>query len=216
MSTDRGLDLPMPAEPGGIVGPRLQRAFFARPVLEVARACIGKVVVHAGPDGVVAGRIVETEAYRGPEDLAAHSAGGRRTRRTEVMYGPPGRTYMFLLYGMHWALNFVVGEPGEPHAVLVRAIEPVLGLDAMRARRGPRVGDRNLTSGPGKLCQALGLDGAAYGEDLCGSRLWLEDGRAGAVGRSSRINVDYAGEWASRPWRFFERGNPHVSVAPRT
>jgi DNA-3-methyladenine glycosylase len=201
--------------PAGLVGPRLPRAFYARPVLEVARACIGKVVVHATPEGAVAGRIVETEAYRGPEDLAAHSANGRRTRRTEVMYGPPGHAYMFLLYGMHWALNFVAGEPGEPHAVLVRAVEPVLGISSMRERRGPRTSERDLTSGPGKLCQALGLDGSAYGLDLTGDRLWLEEGRAGRVGRSPRINVEYAGAWAARPWRFFERGNRFVSVPPR-
>jgi DNA-3-methyladenine glycosylase len=199
----------------GVVAARLPATFFARPVLTVARACIGKIVVHRTAGGVVAGRIVETEAYRGPEDLAAHSAGGRRTRRTEVMYGPPGHAYMFLLYGMHWALNFVVGRQGEPHAVLVRAVEPLVGLDEMRARRGPRTTDRDLTSGPGKLCQALGLDGSAYGEDLCGERLWLEHGPAGDVGRSPRINVDYAGAWAARPWRFFERGNRWVSVPPR-
>ena len=216
METPPSAQRPDDTPRAGVLATRLPASFFARPVLEDARACIGKVVVHRAPGGVVAARIVETEAYRGPEDLAAHSANGRRTRRTEVMFGPPGRAYMFLLYGMHWALNFVVGREGEPHAVLVRAVEPVLGVDAMRARRGAHISERDLTSGPGKLCQALGLDGAAYGEDLVGDRLWLEEGQSGPLGRSPRVNVDYAGAWAARPWRFYERGNRYVSVTPRT
>jgi DNA-3-methyladenine glycosylase len=193
----------------------LPLSFYERPVLTVARACIGKVLVRRTPEGVTRGRIVECEAYRGPEDLAAHSAGGRRTKRTEAMFGPPGRAYMFLLYGMHWAFNLVVGPVGEPHAILVRALEPIDGLDLMRARRGELSDPRGLTSGPGKLCRAMGLDGTAYGEDLTGEALHLELGRAGRVGRSPRINVDYAGAWAAKPWRFYERGNPWVSVRPR-
>jgi DNA-3-methyladenine glycosylase len=209
------LDDPAPAIAALVAG-RLPRSFYERPVLEVARACVGAVVVHRTPEGAVAARIVETEAYRGPQDLAAHSAGGRRTRRTEVMFGPPGHAYMFLLYGMHWALNVVAGAAGEPHAILVRAVEPVLGVELMRARRGGRVADRDLTSGPGKLCQALALDGLAYGLDLCGDRLWLAQGTAGRIGRSARINVDYAGAWARKPWRFYERSNRFVSVPPRS
>jgi DNA-3-methyladenine glycosylase len=194
----------------------LPRSFYEAPVLAVARAMIGKVLVHVLPEGPVAGRIVECEAYRGPEDLAAHSAGGRRTKRTLAMWGPPGRAYMFLLYGMHWAFNAVVGPEGHPHAVLVRAIEPVLGADQMAARRGVDVASARLTNGPGKLCAALGLTGADYGEDLCGPRLYLADGEARAgIGRSARINVDYAGAWVDKPWRFYEKGNRYVSVAPR-
>jgi DNA-3-methyladenine glycosylase len=198
----------------------LPRSFYDGPVLRVARAMIGKVLVHVMDDGVVAGRIVECEAYRGPEDLAAHSAGGRRTRRTEVMFGPPGRAYMFLLYGMHWAFNVVVGPQGRPHAVLVRAVEPLVGAERMAARRGLPVDSARLTSGPGKLCAALGLDGAAYGVDLAASApppaIFLSEGAARApIARSPRVNVDYAGAWAARPWRFFERGNRFVSVAPR-
>lgn len=194
---------------------RLPRSFYARPVLTVAEECLGKVLVHATPEGLVAGRIVESEAYRGPDDLAAHSAGGRRTKRTEVMFGPAGHAYLYLLYGMHWAFNVVAGEEGEPHAVLIRALEPLLGVERMAARRGLAVGARTLANGPGKLCAALGLDGARYGEDLTGERLWLAEGPRGAVGVSPRINVDYAGEWAKKAWRFYERANRHVSVAPR-
>jgi DNA-3-methyladenine glycosylase len=201
----------------------LPRSFYAREVLVVARAFIGKIVVHRSPEGTTAGRIVEAEAYRGPEDLAAHSAGGRRTRRTEAMFGPPGRAYMFLLYGMHWAFNVVVATEGAPHAVLVRAIEPLHGLDLMSLRRGVDPSRVTLTNGPGKVSQALGLSGVHYGEDVCeGGRLFLAEGTGeragrgrGRVGASPRINVDYAGEWALRPWRFYERGNRYVSVPPR-
>ncbi len=194
----------------------LPRSFYEGRVLDVARAMIGTVLVHTGPEGAVAGRIVECEAYRGPEDLAAHSARGRRTARTEVMFGAPGHAYLFLLYGMHWAFNVVVGPVGHPHAILVRAVEPVLGAQVMAARRGVAATSVRLTNGPGKLCAALGLDRAAYGLDLTGAQLFLAAGEArGRVGRSPRINVDYAGAWAARPWRFYERGNRYVSVAPR-
>ncbi|MFO0762000.1 MAG: DNA-3-methyladenine glycosylase [Byssovorax sp.] len=195
---------------------RLGRAFYARDTLVVAEDCLGKVLVHASPEGLTAGRIVEAEAYRGPDDRAAHSAGGRRTPRTEVMFGPPGHAYLFRLYGMHWAFNLVTGAEGEPQVVLIRALEPLLGLPLMATRRGLPEGARASTNGPGKLCAALGLDGAAYGLDLCGARLFLAEGPRGPVGTSPRINIDYAGEWANKPWRFFEKGNPWVSVRPRT
>ncbi|MEO7327204.1 MAG: DNA-3-methyladenine glycosylase, partial [Minicystis sp.] len=148
-------------------------------------------------------------------DLAAHSAGGRRTPRTEVMFGPAGHAYLFLLYGMHWAFNIVVGHEGEPHAVLIRALEPVHGQALMARRRGLAADALPIANGPGKLCRALGLDGSLYGEDVCGDRLWLAEGGRGAVGISPRINIDYAGEWAKKAWRFYERANRHVSVAPR-
>jgi DNA-3-methyladenine glycosylase len=193
----------------------LGREFYARPVLVVARECIGKVLVHETAAGTVRGRIVECEAYRGPDDLAAHSAGGRRTRRTEAMFGQAGHAYMFLLYGMYWAFNIVAGQEGEPHAVLVRAMEPTDNLELMAGRRGVAPRDVTLTNGPGKLCQALGLTGEAYGQDLCSSTLYLEPGPRGGIGRSPRINVDYAGAWAKKPWRFYERGNRYVSVPPR-
>ena len=197
------------------IGARLPRDFYERPVLVVARDCIGKVLVHETPEGLVAGRIVETEAYRGPEDLAAHSAGGRITKRTQVMFGPPAHAYMFLLYGMHWAFNIVAGPEGHPHAVLVRALEPLFGAEIMAARRGVPAKSVTLCNGPGKLCAALGLDRSAYGLDLCTGPLYLAPGERGAVGRSPRINIDYAGSWANKPWRFHERGNRYVSVPPR-
>ena len=198
-------------------GLKLGRDFYARPVLVVARACLGTILVHRSAAGEAAGRIVEVEAYRGPQDLAAHSARGL-TKRTAAMFGPPGYAYVFRLYGTSWAMNLVVAAPGAPHAVLLRALEPMRGLDLMARRRGRPADARELTNGPGKLTHALGITGKDYGRDLCADRLFLEaaDGAViGRVGRSPRINVDYAGPWAAKPWRFYVRGNRYVSVPPR-
>jgi DNA-3-methyladenine glycosylase len=158
--------------------------------LEVARALLGQILVF-GDKRV---RIVETEAYIGPEDLAAHSARGRRTARNEVMYGDPGHAYIYFIYGMYYCLNLVTEESGVPAAVLIRAAEP-----------GAR--------GPGVLCRELGLSRAQNGLDLTGSELWLEAGPpvSEPVVETTRIGVDYAGEWVARPWRFYLEGNPWVS-----
>lgn len=197
---------------------KLPREFYAQPVLTVARQCIGKIVVHRTPAGEAAGRIVEAEAYRGPRDLAAHSARGL-TKRTTAMFGPPGHAYVYLLYGVSWALNLVTTAEGKPHAVLIRAIEPLRGLELMARRRNKPIASRELSNGPGKLTSALAITGADYGRDLCGDELFLEEPddaiRRAKIGRSPRINVDYAGEWAALPWRFYERGNRYVSVHPR-
>jgi DNA-3-methyladenine glycosylase len=195
--------------------------FFEQPVLDLAKSLVGCVLVHRVSGVLTAGRVVETEAYRGPEDLAAHSARGRRTARTEAMFGPPGHAYMFLLYGTSWAFNIVAGPVDTPHAVLVRALEPVEGVDAMvarRARSSPRIahGSRELTNGPGKLCQAMALDRSAYGRPCTGDELYLLEGKASRIGRSARINIDYAGAWVDKPWRFYECDNAWVSVRPRS
>jgi DNA-3-methyladenine glycosylase len=192
----------------------LPRSFYEQDVLRCARACVGKHLFHNTPQGLVGGRIVEAEAYRGPQDLASHASKGL-TPRTAAMFGPPGHAYMFLLYGMHWAFNLVVAPQGTPHAILIRALQPTHGVDLMAAHRGLSPDDTGLTNGPGKLCQALGLDRRHYGMDLCGDTLFLDDGPRVRVGRGARINVDYAGPWAARPWRYFERGNRYVSVKPR-
>jgi DNA-3-methyladenine glycosylase len=189
----------------------LPRSFYARPVLTVAREAIGKILVHDTKRGRIAGRIVEAEAYRGPEDRAAHSYGGRRTKRTEAMYGPPGHAYVFFVYGMHWHVNLVTTRAGAPEAVLIRAVEPLEGIELMAERRGLPATSANLTNGPGKVCQAFGIDAARYGADLCRGPLVLIDGPRGRVARSPRIGVDYAGAWAKRPWRFYERENRYVS-----
>ncbi len=201
-----------------MISNKLPREFYAQPVLIVARQCIGKILVHRTAEGEAAGRIVETEAYRGPLDLAAHSRRGLHTKRTTAMFGPPGHAYVYLLYGLSWAMNIVVASEGKPHAVLIRALEPVRGIELMTRRRGKPASSRELTNGPGKLTSALAITGADYGRDLCGDELFLEDESGiprGKIGRSARINVDYAGEWAALPWRFYEKGNRYVSVPPR-
>jgi len=198
---------------------KLPREFYAQPVLTVARQCIGKLLVHRTSEGEAAGRIVEAEAYRGPLDLAAHSRRGLLTKRTTAMFGPPGHAYVYLLYGVSWAMNIVVASEGKPHAVLIRALEPVRGIELMVRRRNKPATSRELSNGPGKLTSALAITGADYGRDLCGDELFLEESDndipRGRIGRSSRINVDYAGEWAALPWRFYEKGNRYVSVPPR-
>ena len=146
--------------------PPVDAEFLSQPVLALARRLVGGLLLHKTPVGWVGGRIVETEAYRGPDDRAAHSYAGRRTRRTEVMYGPAGRAYLFFLYGMHWNFNVVAGAVDQPHAVLVRGLEPIWGVEIMAKRRGLGVDDVKLTNGPGKLCQALGLNRSHYGADL--------------------------------------------------
>lgn len=189
----------------------LPRDFYARPVLAVARDTLGKILVHETPEGRVSGRIVETEAYRGPEDRAAHSYGGRRTPRTEVMYGPPGFAYVFFVYGMHWHFNLVTTAEGAPHAVLIRAVEPLEGVELMLDRRRRSAVSRDLTNGPGKLCQAFAITGAQYGADLTASRLYLLDGPTPRAATAKRVGVDYAAEWAEKPWRFYDPASSFVS-----
>src|SRR6267142_326887 len=156
---------------------KLRREFYTRRnVLEIARDLLGKKLVVPSKTGArVAGIIVETEAYRGPADRASHAYGGRRTRRTETMYSVGGTAYVYFVYGMHHQFNVVTGVADVPHAVLVRALEPVEGVALMRQRRRA-ASDRELTSGPGKLCQALGIDRALDAADLLGPRLWIERG----------------------------------------
>ena len=182
-------------------------------MLTVARDVIGKLLVHHTPEGTVVGRIVEAEAYRGPEDRAAHSYGGRRTERTEAMWGAPGFAYVFFVYGMHWHFNLVTSREGVPHAVLLRAAEPLVGAELMAARRGVAATHVNLCNGPGKLCQAFGVDRRHYGVDLTQGALYLSDAGTARpkLGSSARIGVDYAEAWAEKPWRFFQLGNPYVS-----
>jgi DNA-3-methyladenine glycosylase len=193
---------------------RLPREFYARPVLGVARDLLGKLLVHPSRDGLAVGRIVEAEAYRGPEDRAAHSFGGRRTARNEAMWGPAGHAYVFFVYGMHWQFNVVTGREGVPHAVLIRAVEPVFGADLMAQRRRMPADRVELTNGPGKLCQALAIDRRHGGIDLCGPLLFLADAPKLRALRTPRVGIDYAGTWAERPWRFVVPGNPYVSRAP--
>jgi DNA-3-methyladenine glycosylase len=180
---------------------KLPRSFYAQETLTVARELIGMHLVHSTARGDQVGRIVETEAYKGPKDLAAHSARGR-TARTEVMFGPAGHAYVYLIYGFWHCLNVVTADHGIPHAVLLRAIEPIVGID-------------NTTHGPGLLCRALHIDKSLNGADLTLSRLSIArpaDYRKPKIERATRIGVDYAGDWAKKPWRFFDRDSPYVST----
>jgi DNA-3-methyladenine glycosylase len=194
---------------------RLPREFYTRSdVLEVARDLLGKRLVVPNRSGArVAGMIVETEAYRGPEDKASHAYNGRRTRRTETMYGVGGTAYVYFVYGMYYQFNVVTNVEDVPHAILVRAVEPVEGLDIIRRRRPGRF-EHELTSGPGRLCLAMGIDRKLDKADLLGNRVWLEEGVAvprRQIARGPRIGIDYAEEWVKKPWRFWIRDSPFVS-----
>jgi DNA-3-methyladenine glycosylase len=182
------------------MGARLPRAFYDRDTRRVARDLIGKVLVHQ--DGSVrrAARIVETEAYHGPGDRASHARAGP-TPRAAVMFGPPGRAYVYLVYGISHCMNVVTGPEGFPAAVLIRAAEPLEGC-------------LHSTRGPGNLCKALGIRREAHdGLALRGPVLWIEDAPrpVGRIVRSPRIGVGYSGAWARRPWRFLLEGSPWVS-----
>ena len=195
---------------------RLNRAFFIREdTLRVARELLGKLLVVPAADGTrVSGTIVETEAYLGVIDKAAHSYGGRRTQRNEITYAEGGHVYVFFVYGMYYQLNLVTGVIDEPHVILIRAVEPVEGIEVMRERRG-EMKDKNLTSGPGKLCIALGITRDLNAEDLTESpRIWVEDHRdlkEKEIASGPRIGIDYAEEFAGLPWRFWVMGNDFVS-----
>jgi DNA-3-methyladenine glycosylase len=179
----------------------LPRSFYDRNTIDVARELLGKYLVLRSGGEERIGRIVETEAYLGPHDLAAHSARGR-TARTEVMFGPPGHAYVYLIYGMHWCMNVVTEGEGHASAVLLRALEPVHGLDGR-------------SQGPGLLCRAIGIDRRLNGHDLCSAEFHItEPDRVHprlSIVRRPRIGVDYAGHWARRLLRFYVRGNAWVS-----
>jgi len=199
----------------------LQRAFYEKDTVTVARELLGKVLVHESSEGTTAGRIVETEAYCGPEDLAAHSSGGRRTDRNEVMYGQKGHAYVYLIYGMYYCVNLTAGDvPGKPEAVLIRALEPVSGEDLMARRRGFSGGrSGNLTGGPGRLCMAMGITKAQNKLDVTVPPLYVEDTSRvfdGEIVEAARVGVNYAGEWKDLPWRFYIEGNGFVSVKKKS
>ena len=199
---------------------RFGREFFARPTEEVARDLLGAWLFSLVDEDLCAGRIVETEAYGGPEDRASHARAGH-TRRTAPMFGPVGHAYVYLIYGMHECLNVVAYSGREAGAVLIRAVEPLLGVQTMRVRRGrPHDADARLCAGPARLCQALAIDRSLDGHDLVsGDRLWLAAPPASPAGEGRieiasgpRVGVAYAGDdWMHRPWRFWLAGHPSVS-----
>jgi len=199
---------------------KLPVSFYRRlDVLAISRELIGAILVTRFDGLTTAGRIVELEAYRGVRDRASHAWNGRRTSRNEVMYAEGGRAYVYLCYGIHHLFNVVTGPGDIPHAVLIRALEPVAGLEVMARRTGKPASDPGLTRGPGNLTRAMGLDRMHNGMSVSGSSLYIaRDSFAFSsrqIVRSPRIGVDYAGPDARLPYRFYVRGNSWVSGKPK-
>lgn len=189
----------------------LGKDFYDRETEIVARELLGTILVCRSTEGTASGMIVETEAYIGEHDPACHAAVGR-TRRTEPLYGPPGISYVYFIYGVHWCFNAVTRGKGLASAVLVRGVEPVSGVALMRNRRGDKVKGFNLTNGPGKLCAALGIDGSLNGVPLQRGPLVIRTGEAigdDQVVTTPRIGITKAVDW---PLRYAIRGNPWVSA----
>lgn len=194
---------------------RLPRSFFRKPADDLARDLLGTRLVRLHEGERLSGIIVETEAYLGVQDKAAHTYGGRRTPRNESMWGEAGLVYVYFTYGMHHCVNIVAHQPGVPEAVLIRALEPSEGIETIRRQRPKARKETDLASGPAKLCAALAIDRNLDGVDAVTSEsLWLETGEtvAGAcVVKTKRIGIDYAEEWAAKPLRFCIRQHPHLS-----
>lgn len=199
----------------------LGREFYNRDSIIVAKELLGKVLVHEIEGQKISAKIVESEAYMGIEDKAAHSYGRKRTPRVEVMYGGPGFSYVFLVYGMYYCFNIVTREEGIPQAVLIRAVEPIGGFDLMAENRYKKSYNQlnksqilGLTNGPGKLCKALLIDKSLNGEDLCGSKLYVEEGKNEkfSIVSAKRVGIDYAEEAKDYLWRFYIENNKYVSV----
>lgn len=195
---------------------KLKASFYDDPdVVKLARSLLGKLLVTE-IDGIrTVGRIVETEAYAGEIDRASHAYGGRRTNRTEIMFGSSGKAYVYLCYGIHHLFNVVTNTQGNPHAILVRALEPVDGITDMLLRTGKKKADYSLTRGPGNVSKALGIRTGHTGTSLLGNLIYIVDDNFRVaetdIVASPRIGVDYAGEDALLPYRFHIRNNPYVS-----
>lgn len=200
---------------------KLQREFYDRDTLIVSKELLGKYLVHKIDNQTLIGKIVEVEAYNGPEDKACHSFGNKMTNRNKVMFGPPGFAYVYTIYGMYQCMNVVTEEDGRPCAVLIRAIEPVEGIEQMAVNRYgsaydelSRIQKKNITNGPGKLCIAMKIDKSNNGMDLFSSNLYIEDSEKisdNQINSSPRINIGYAEEYVQMPWRFYIKGNKYVS-----
>jgi DNA-3-methyladenine glycosylase len=195
---------------------KLDASFYNRNnVLQIAEDLLGKIIVTNFDSKLTAARIVETEAYNGIADKASHAYNGRRTARTEIMFGEGGTAYVYLCYGIHHLFNVVTNEKNIPHAVLIRAAEPLYGIDTMLERTGKLHADNTLTKGPGNISKALGIHTAHTGLDLSGTKLYIADdgfdAYKNAVAVSLRIGVDYAKEDTLLPYRFYIKGNKYVS-----
>ncbi|KAA9017061.1 DNA-3-methyladenine glycosylase [Niallia endozanthoxylica] len=184
--------------------------FFKKPTLDLAKELLGCLLMKETSEGVASGYIVETEAYMGPEDRAAHSYGNRRTKRTEIMFGEAGLVYTYVMH-THTLVNVVSGPLDKPEAILIRAVEPVQGLELMKERRGIE-NLKNLTNGPGKLTKALGITMEDYGHSFTHPPLYIAAGKSPEdISVGPRIGIDNAGEAKDYPWRFWVTGNSFVS-----
>ncbi len=203
----------------------MNEKLFELPTLKLAKTLLGMELVHQTDEGLASGIIAETEAYMGPEDMAAHSFGGKRTPRTEIMYAEPGHVYVYFIYGMHTCFNIVSGPLQKPEAILIRALEPKEGIPLMMHRRSMKIpvlengawkpGQlKKLTNGPGKLCKAMGISLNDYGLKLNAEHLYLKEYKTLSeedIVSGPRINVDYAGEAVHYPYRFWIKDNIYVS-----
>ena len=199
---------------------KLERSFYGQNTLTVAQELLGCVLIHELPEGTASGKIVETEAYLGTKDKAAHSYGGRHTARMEPLYESGGYAYVYQLHGYNYCINVVTEKKDVPRAVLIRALEPLEGLESMAERRGIDISSgklkdlRNLTNGPSKLCQALAIDTSLNGIDLLGDEVFIiagEENLKEEIVATPRVNIDYAKEDKDNPWRFILKGNGFVS-----
>jgi DNA-3-methyladenine glycosylase len=199
---------------------KLPQEFYQRQnVLEIAKDLLGKILVTQWEGRVTSGRIVEVEAYAGIHDKASHASGGRRTERNRVMYAKGGLAYIYLCYGIHHLFNVVTNGEDTPHAILIRALEPLGGIETMLMRTGKKVPDNTITRGPGNLSKALNLHVSQSGTSLCCGELFIADDgfvyNPKLIASSRRIGVDYAGSDALLPYRFYVKGNPNVSGKPK-
>lgn len=189
-------------------------SFFQQPTLELARQLLGNYIVHEHPSGLIIGRIVETEAYMGPDDRAAHSFGNRRTKRTEIMFGEPGLIYSYQMH-THTLINVVSAPADIPNAILIRAVEPVEGLELMKEFRND-LPMKQWTNGPGKLTKAMGITMEHYGSHWTEKPLYIAEGEpVTAVSTGPRIGIENSGEAVHYPYRFWETDNPFVSKTRR-
>jgi DNA-3-methyladenine glycosylase len=193
---------------------RIERKFYMRDAVTVGKDILGKIIVKKTADGrIMSGRITEVEAYMGITDKASHSYGGRRTKRTEVMYKEGGYSYVFLIYGMYECFNVTAGREGDPQAVLIRGVEPLENKNLMQEKRKVKK-EKDISNGPGKLTKALGITKEDNGADLtAGENIWLEDDgyKVKDIVETTRIGIDYAEEDALKPWRFYIKDSIFVS-----
>jgi DNA-3-methyladenine glycosylase len=199
---------------------KLKFSFYQRQdVVQIAKELLGKILVTNWKGIVTSGRIVECEAYAGVIDKASHASGGRRTARNEIMYGNGGYAYVYLCYGIHHLFNVVTSSKEIPHAILIRALDPLEGIEEMLLRTSKKQLDNTLTRGPGNVSKALGISAKHTGTSLRGEKIFIADDGAKfsktLVAASPRIGVDYAGKDALLPYRFYIKGNPFVSGKPR-